>query len=70
MKIPDPDIYFGKRLRVLTTDGTIIIGEFEGYNYDYDDNGREYVEFNVRRDYDGAGIEFMEDEVKSIEIIE
>lgn len=70
MKISDPDIYFGKRIRVITTDGTIIVGKFDGYNYDYDDDGREYIEFDIWRDYDGAGVEFMEDEVESIEIIE
>lgn len=69
MKIPDPDIYFGKRLRVHSSDGIVTVGGFRGYNYDYDDNGNEFVEFDVERD-DGFLIGFTEGEIERIEIID
>ncbi len=47
MKIPNPGIYFGKLLRVYCTDGMIIEGFFEGYNYDYDDAGNKFIEFDI-----------------------
>lgn len=34
MKIPDPEIYFGKTLRILDADGGITEGDFPGFNYD------------------------------------
>ena len=40
------DDYFGKTLAVYTKDGCTV-GEFYGYNYDYDDNGKEFVEFDL-----------------------
>lgn len=69
MKIPDPDIYFSKRIRVLSLDGDVTEGEFYGYNYDYDDGGNEFVEFDVKLD-DGPLIGFSDDEAESIEIVE
>lgn len=69
MKIPNPSIYFKKRLRVISQKGIDTVGMFYGYNYDYDDDGREYTEFDIMTD-DGALIGFSEEEVESIEIIE
>lgn len=69
MKIPDPDIYFGKKIKVFSVDGIVTVGDFFGYNYDYDDDGNEFVELNVERE-DGFLIGFTEDEVERIEIVD
>ncbi len=69
MKIPDPDIYFGKKIKVFSVNDIVTVGEFFGYNYDYYDNGDEFVEFDVERG-DGFLIGFTEDEVEHIEIID
>lgn len=69
MKIPDPDIYFGKKIKVFSVNGIVTVGEFFGYNYDYDDDGNEFVEFDVERE-DGFLIGFTEDEVERIEIVD
>ena len=69
MKMPDPDIYFGKNIKVFSVNGIVTIGDFFGYNYDYDDNGNEFIEFGVERE-DGFLIEFTEDEVERIEIVD
>lgn len=69
MKIPDPDIYFGKKIKVFSTNGIITIGDFFGYNYDYDDDGNEFVELDVERE-DGFLIGFTEDEIERIEIVD
>ena len=38
MKIDDPEIYFGKKIKVFS-DGIVTVGELFGYDYDYDDDG-------------------------------
>lgn len=68
MTIPNPDIYFGKKLRVFCTDGIIIEGPFDGYNYDYDDEGNEFLEFDVTNEI-GLHISLTEDEIERIEIL-
>lgn len=68
MKIPDPEIYFGKTLRILDTDGAITEGDFLGFNYDYDDNGKMFLEFDVDS-ASGISISFTEDEIESIVIL-
>ena len=68
MKIPDPEIYFGKTLRIFDTDGGITEGDFLGFNYDYDDNGKMFLEFDVDSP-SGIGISFAEDEIESIVIL-
>lgn len=68
MKIPDPEIYFGKTLRIFDTDGGITEGDFLGFNYDYDDNGKMFLEFDVDSP-SGIGISFTEDEIESIVIL-
>lgn len=68
MKIPDPEIYFGKTLRIFDTDGGITEGDFLGFNYDYDDNGKMFLEFDVDST-SGIGISFTEDEIESIVIL-
>ena len=35
MRINAPENYFGKKIKVIATDGQEIIGELYGYNYDY-----------------------------------
>lgn len=68
MKIPDPEIYFGKALRILDTDGGTTEDDFLGFNYDYDDNGKMFLEFDVDS-ASGIGISFTEDEIESIVIL-
>lgn len=68
MNIPAPDIYFGKKIKVYSPDGTITVGELYGYDYDYDDDGKEFLEFDVEQE-NGILVEFTEDEIERIEII-
>lgn len=68
MNIPDPSIYFGKTLRVYSLDGTVAEGWFRGYDYDFDDDGKEFLEFDVYT-YDGFGYSFTEEEIDHIEVI-
>ncbi len=68
MNIPAPDIYFGKRLKVYSTDGGATVGDFFGFSYDYDDDDNEVLDFDVMRE-DGFLIGFTEDEVDRIEVI-
>ena len=68
MKIEDPSIYFGKVLRVRSKRGNVTEGFFMGYNYDYDDEGNEFVEFDVET-FGGIGYGFAEDEVEHIEVL-
>jgi hypothetical protein len=69
MKIDDPDVYQGKLVKVYSTDGGITVGDFLGYNYDYDDEGNELVEFDVDETKTGYCIGFSENEVERMEII-
>lgn len=69
MKIENPSIYFGKKLRVFSTDGDVTDCELYGYDYDYDDNDNEFLEFDVELE-SGILIGFTEDEIEKIEIIE
>ena len=68
MKIPVPEIYFSKTLRILDADGGITEGDLLGFNYDYDDNGKMFLEFDVDS-ASGIGISFTEDEIESIVIL-
>lgn len=68
MNIPDPSIYVGKLIRVYSTDGTVVDGSFYGYDYDFDDDGNEFLEFDVDT-YGGIGYSFTEDEIDRIEVI-
>lgn len=68
MKIPEPEIYFGKKIRVISTDGDSTVGELYGYNYDFDDDGNEFLAFDVE-DENGWLFGFDEDEIERIEII-
>lgn len=68
MKILDPDIYYGKKIKVFSIRGVTTVGSFFGYNYDYDDDGNEFVEFDVERN-DGILFGFTEGEVERIEIL-
>lgn len=68
MNIPAPNFYFGKRIKVFSASGNITVGELFGYDYDYDDDGNEFLEFDVERD-DGRIISFTEGAIERIEII-
>lgn len=68
MEIPAPNIYFGKRIKVFSVTGRVTEGDFFGFCYDYDDDDREILDFDVMRD-DGFLISFTEDEIERIEII-
>lgn len=68
MKIQNIDDFFGKRIRVFTYDGIIVEGDFEGYNYDYDGAGNEFIEFDIKMS-PGFSTDFSEDEVTKIEIV-
>ena len=66
--IDDPQALIGKRVIVVSSDGDSTIGEFCGYNYDYDDDDNMFIEFDVE-DADGFLNEFTENEVKSIAVL-
>ena len=42
---------------------------FYGYDYDYNDDGNEFLEFDVEQN-DGTIISMTEDEIERIEILE
>lgn len=67
MKIPDPEIYFYKKIKVYSGN-TVMTGELYGYDYDFDDNDNEYLEFDVE-DENGLLISFTEDEIDRIEVL-
>lgn len=67
MNIPDPEIYFGKKIKVYSGD-IVTVGKLYGYDYDFDDDGNEYLEFDVKNE-NGLYIGFTEDEIDKIEII-
>ncbi len=69
MRINAPENYFGKKIKVIATDGQEIIGELYGYNYNYDDDGNAFVEIDVENDQ-GFLIGLDESEIKSIEVTE
>lgn len=68
MKIEDPDLYIGKRIRVSTSDGDV--GEYLlfGYGYDFDDNDVEHFEVDLLDEY-GRLICLTEEEITAIEIM-
>ena len=68
MIIKDPTIYFGKKIKVFSTSGRVTTGELYGYDYDFDDDGNEFLEFDVENEH-GLLIGFTEDEIERIEII-
>lgn len=68
MKIENPDIYFGKKIKVFS-EGIVTIGWLDGYDYDFDENGNEYLELDVRNEY-GIFYGFTEDEIDKIEFVE
>ena len=69
MIIQDPEIYFGKKIKVFSADGKVTVGELYGYDYDFDYDGNEFLEFDVE-DESGFLIGFTENEIERIEIDE
>lgn len=67
MKIENPSVYFGKRIRVTTKEDETI-GKLDGYNYDFDDDGNEYLEMEIACE-DGLLYGFAENEIESIEVL-
>lgn len=67
MKIEYPDIYFGKKIRVFSGEQAIT-GELYGYDYNSDDDGNEFLEFDVESE-DGFLIGFTEKEIDRIEVL-
>ena len=70
MKDLIPEDYYGKKLRVHIEDGTVIEGRLYGYNYDYDDDGTEFMELDFRIPSSNLLREYRDDEIERIEIIE
>lgn len=68
MKINAPDIYFNKKIKVVSPDGQELIGELYGYDYDFTDDGVEYLEFDVETE-NGMIVSYTEDEIESIEVL-
>lgn len=68
MRIEDPEIYFGKKIKVTSTDGTVLTGELYGYDYDIDDGRNEFLEFDVEVE-GGAVVSYTEDEIANIEVL-
>lgn len=68
MRIDDPEIYFGKKIKVLSTSGRETVGELFGYDYDYDDDGNEFLEFDVTTEQ-GFLVGFTESEIDRIEVL-
>lgn len=68
MKIENPDFYFGKKIKVTSPDGYSLVGELYGYDYDFDDDNNEFLEFDVEAK-DGRIASFTEPEIESIEVL-
>lgn len=68
MKIPDPEIYFGKKIKVILVDAPPIVGELYGFDYDIDDDNNEYLEFDVENE-NGLVASLVEEDIESIEVL-
>lgn len=68
MIIENPEIYFGKKIKVFSTSGCETVGTLYGYDYDFDDDENEFLEFDVENE-NGLLIGFMEGEIERIDII-
>lgn len=68
MKIDNPDVYFGKKIKVVSYKGVANIGKLYGYNYDFDDNENEFLEFDVEVE-NGRIVSYTESEIESIEVL-
>lgn len=69
MMIENPEIYFGKKIKVFSISGLMTIGELYGYDYDFDDDGNEFLEFDVENE-NGLLVGFTENDIERIEIVE
>lgn len=63
-----PGSILWKKIRVYSVGGVVTIGEFYGYDYDFDDDGNEFLEFDVEDEY-GKLTGFTKDEIERIDII-
>lgn len=68
MRIPNPEDYVGKKVRIYFPDGVITEGEFIGYDYDYDDDDNEVLEIDVDST-SGVGYSLTENEIERIEVL-
>lgn len=68
MKIQDPEKYFSKKIKVNVFGVSPVIGELYGYDYVFDDEDNEYLEFDVENE-DGLIISLAESEIESIEVL-
>ena len=68
MQISAPEEYFGKKIRVTSTKGIVRIGELFGFDYDYDNDGNEFLEFDVEIE-NGFTISYTEGEIERIDIL-
>lgn len=66
MKIANPEEYIGRRLKVTLRDGSVIVGCLYGFDYDFDDDGREFLEFDVEEA--GTGIIYSTTEETIVKI--
>lgn len=57
-----------RKLKFFPPSGRMTIGELYGYDYDFDDDGNEFLEFDVENE-NGLLIGFTEDEIERIDII-
>ncbi len=69
MKDLVPEDYYGKKLKVYLDDGTVIVGRLYGYNYDYDDDGTEFMEVDFKVLSSNILTGCRDDEIEKIEII-
>lgn len=61
--------YAYKKIRVVCHDGIEIVGRLYGYNYDYDNDGNEFMEIDIERLPDKALIGVTDREIDGIDII-
>lgn len=79
MKILDPDIYTGKKIKICDIHGDVYAGTFYGWDWDYfeDDveygnkynDGQEHMEINWIDEKTGLLFGIVEEEIESIEIL-
>lgn len=59
---------YGKRLRLVFTDGKSMECLFDGYSYDFDEEDKEFLELDFERLSDGLCICVTPAELQSVEV--